>query len=94
MSEPISRLRCISCGANYKTEQVRYRCDCGDLLEVIHDLDQIRSRYPETAGCANCRMPLSVRTSPGTRRMSSIAIFPVWHLNSSVFSLDNPCRAN
>ena len=47
MSEPISQLHCISCGANYETEQVRYRCDCGDLLEVVHDLERIRARFPD-----------------------------------------------
>jgi threonine synthase len=75
MSEPISRLRCISCGANYKTEQVRYRCDCGDLLEVIHDLDQIRSRYPD----------LKERFAQRLTDFSTPYVSGVWRYHESVF---------
>ena len=32
-------LRCIECGREYPINKVRYRCDCGDLLEVVHNLD-------------------------------------------------------
>jgi len=34
-------LRCIKCGQEYPLNVVRYRCDCGDLLEVAHDLDKV-----------------------------------------------------
>ncbi len=31
-------LRCIECGMEFPLDKIRYRCDCGALLEVIHDL--------------------------------------------------------
>ncbi len=34
-----SKFRCIECGAEYPLEEIRFKCDCGDLLEVISDLD-------------------------------------------------------
>jgi threonine synthase len=34
-------LKCIACGKEYPLNEIRYRCDCGDLLEVIHDWDGI-----------------------------------------------------
>ena len=33
-----SQFRCIECGAVYPLDEVRYRCDCGDLLDVITDI--------------------------------------------------------
>jgi len=33
------KLRCIECGREYPLNEIRYRCDCGDLLEVVHNLD-------------------------------------------------------
>ena len=35
----ISIFKCIDCGKEYNIHDIRYRCECGDLLEVIHDLD-------------------------------------------------------
>ena len=37
----MASLRCIKCGTEYPLGKVRYRCDCGDLLEVAHDLDSL-----------------------------------------------------
>ena len=34
-----SLFKCIDCDREYDVCEIRYRCDCGDLLEVIHDLD-------------------------------------------------------
>ena len=34
----ISRFRCIECGREYSLDEIRFKCDCGDLLEVISDL--------------------------------------------------------
>ncbi len=34
-------LKCIKCGATYPIEEVRYRCDCGELLEVVQELESI-----------------------------------------------------
>ncbi len=31
-------LRCMECGTEYPLEGMRYRCDCGGLLDVAHDL--------------------------------------------------------
>jgi len=39
-----SSLRCIACGRAYPLFEIRYACDaCGDLLEVAHDLDRLKS---------------------------------------------------
>ena len=35
----LSIFKCINCGKEYNIEEKRYRCNCGDLLEVIHDLN-------------------------------------------------------
>ena len=41
---PVSRLRCIACGREYPLFEIRYQCDaCSDLLEVVHDLDRLKS---------------------------------------------------
>jgi threonine synthase len=37
-------LRCIRCERTYPTNQVRYLCDCGGLLDVWHDLEALRPR--------------------------------------------------
>jgi threonine synthase len=34
-----SKFKCIECGAEYPLEEIRFTCDCGDLLEVISDLE-------------------------------------------------------
>ncbi len=34
-------LRCISCGQEYPLDKIRYRCECGALLEVVHDLAEL-----------------------------------------------------
>lgn len=34
-------LRCVVCGREYPEDEVRYRCDCGGLLEVVIDLDKV-----------------------------------------------------
>lgn len=31
------RLRCVVCAATYAASKVRYRCDCGATLDVVHD---------------------------------------------------------
>lgn len=37
-------LRCIECGKDYPVNEVRYRCDCGDLLGVVHDTESLRGK--------------------------------------------------
>ena len=38
MTTTLSIFTCIECGKEYDIHKIRYRCDCGSLLEVIHDL--------------------------------------------------------
>jgi threonine synthase len=33
----MSVLKCIDCGEEYPLDKIRYTCECGGLLEVIHD---------------------------------------------------------
>ncbi len=35
-------LKCLNCKTEYPADAVRYRCDCGGLLDVRHDLDALR----------------------------------------------------
>ncbi len=37
-------LRCIECGKEYPMDEARYRCDCGDLLEVVHSLEALKKK--------------------------------------------------
>jgi threonine synthase len=39
-----AQLKCIDCGATYALDQVRYTCDCGGLLDVARDLEEVRDR--------------------------------------------------
>jgi threonine synthase len=44
---PLSRLRCIACGREAPLARIRYACEaCGDLLDVVHDLDRLRAARP------------------------------------------------
>lgn len=38
------QLKCVECGAIYDDSRVRYLCDCGDVLDVEHDLDALRGQ--------------------------------------------------
>ncbi len=42
---PLSLLRCISCGKEYPLTEIRFACTCGSLLDVIHDLPEIKKRF-------------------------------------------------
>ncbi len=35
-------LQCLDCKKEYPADEVRYRCDCGGLLDVRHNLDALR----------------------------------------------------
>ena len=37
MSEPTWSLNCVVCAAEYPGLELRYRCDCGGTLDVVHD---------------------------------------------------------
>jgi threonine synthase len=41
----ISLLKCIACGKEYPLSDVRFTCDCGSLLDVLHDLDAIKKQF-------------------------------------------------
>jgi threonine synthase len=41
MPVPIE-LVCIDCGATYPSDEVRYTCECGGLLDVARDLEELR----------------------------------------------------
>jgi threonine synthase len=36
-------LECVGCAAQYAGLEIRYRCDCGETLDVVHDLDALRN---------------------------------------------------
>ena len=40
LKSPI-KLQCIACGAQYEPLEIRYRCECGDILDVVHDLEAL-----------------------------------------------------
>ena len=42
--EPSWILRCVECDTTYAALDVRYRCDCGGTLDVVHPLDALRGR--------------------------------------------------
>ena len=39
------QLVCVDCEKSYEGIQLRYRCDCGGTLDVVHDLATIGQRY-------------------------------------------------
>ncbi|HEX9107196.1 MAG TPA: threonine synthase, partial [Longimicrobiales bacterium] len=41
MSSPSWLLRCVDCAAEYGALDVRYRCDCGGTLDVVHDFSRL-----------------------------------------------------
>jgi len=42
--EPYATLRCIACGRPWPLDAIRYTCDdCGDLLEVTHDVGRLQA---------------------------------------------------
>ena len=52
------KLRCIECKREYPISDIRYRCECGDLLEVVHELNRaqahvLRKRFDERWGSKN-----------------------------------------
>jgi threonine synthase len=40
----VKYLRCVRCGRQYTKGVIRYRCDCGDSLEIVYDYDEIKGR--------------------------------------------------
>ncbi len=44
MSAQIQHLACVRCDAIHSPDEVRYRCDCGGTLDVVHDLEALAGR--------------------------------------------------
>lgn len=36
------KLKCVDCHKEYDAIEIRYMCECGGTLEVIHDLDSLK----------------------------------------------------
>jgi threonine synthase len=34
-------LQCVHCGRKYPKEEIRYRCDCGDSIEIVYDYHEL-----------------------------------------------------
>ena len=47
MSSVYSRLACVECQRSYDLQEIRYRCDCGHLLQVEHDLERMAHTWPD-----------------------------------------------
>ena len=45
MSQPLSQLSCIACGETYPADRFTFRCRCGDLLSVQHDLEGLKTKH-------------------------------------------------
>jgi threonine synthase len=41
----LSILKCISCGKEYPLTDVRFACTCGHLLDVVHDLPELKKKF-------------------------------------------------
>ena len=41
----LSILKCISCGKEYALTDVRFTCTCGHLLDVVHDLRELKKKF-------------------------------------------------
>jgi threonine synthase len=41
----LSILKCISCGNEYPLTDVRFACTCGHLLDVVHDLPELKKKF-------------------------------------------------
>ncbi len=39
-----SQLRCVDCGKFYDLNDIRFTCDCGHLLDVVHDFSSLKSK--------------------------------------------------
>lgn len=40
----VKYLQCIKCGKKYSKREIKFRCDCGQSLEVIYDYNEIRNK--------------------------------------------------
>jgi len=66
MNSPLTfQLRCIDCSATYHPRLVRYRCDCGGLLEVEHDSHNV---WPSTLVMDRRRLSRAIEDRSGVWR--------------------------
>ncbi|AFD00761.1 L-threonine synthase [Methanocella conradii HZ254] len=40
----IDHLQCARCGRKYPKDELRYRCDCGDSIEIVYDYGELAGR--------------------------------------------------
>ncbi len=40
----IKYLQCVRCGRKYPQEEIRYRCDCGDSIEIVYDYGELAGK--------------------------------------------------
>ncbi|MCF7791807.1 MAG: threonine synthase [Victivallales bacterium] len=70
-------LRCIECGNEYKAyKEVRYKCSCGGLLEVKHNLERLNGKKLKEAWEARWGIRNSVFSSGVWRYKELIADIP------------------
>ena len=36
--------RCIECGKTYDVDEIVYTCECGGLLEIVYDYEEIKDK--------------------------------------------------
>ena len=44
----IKYLQCVRCGHTYPKDVVRYRCDCGDSLEIVYDYSTLHATWEDS----------------------------------------------
>ncbi|MFP4632089.1 MAG: threonine synthase [Halobacteriales archaeon] len=59
----MSYLECIECGASYPSNEARYTCDCGGLLEVIYDGIPSRTDFSGPLGVWRYSSVLPIETA-------------------------------
>ena len=72
-------LRCVECAREYPGLELRYRCDCGGTLDVIHDLAAVRARV--SRGLFDERVTASARAASPLDRSG------VWRFRELVLPL-------
>lgn len=82
-------LKCVVCGATFAADEVRYRCDCGETLDVVHDTgalrgvvtrelfdERLRSKAPaDRSGVWRFRELLDENVPPVTRREGNTGLY-------------------
>jgi threonine synthase len=45
MAPALSLLKCVVCGKEFPLSEIRFTCTCGNLLDVVHDLDELKRHF-------------------------------------------------